>query len=187
MMLGLQSITLCGFVKITKVKMYMLTAVILFYCSIGVFALNNVEFDMWTLFWFGVLGFVMRSLGFPIVPIILGAVLGSIAETSLAQSLAITDDLSPFFTRPWSLFFILLGMMSIFFPIYQKRRGTATWTRYFVPVFAVILSVPVFMMGGYVRPVLAVIMIVFALVLLIKNLRGRPDETVLVRGSGDDV
>jgi len=187
MMLGLQSITLRGFVKITKVKMYMLTAVILFYCSIGVFALNNVEFDMWTLFWFGVLGFVMRSLGFPIVPIILGAVLGSIAETSLAQSLAISDDLSPFFTRPWSLFFILLGLMSIIFPVYQKRRGKARWTRYFVPVFAVILAVPVFMMGGYVRPVLAGVMVIFAIVLLVKNLRHRPDDTVLVRGSGDDI
>jgi len=187
MMLGLQSITLRGFVKITRIRMYMLTAVILFYCSLGVFALNNVEFDIWTLFWFGVLGFVMRSLGFPIVPIILGAVLGGIAETSLAQSLAISDDLTPFFTRPWSLFFILLGFMSIIFPTYQKHRGTARWPLFFVPIFSIILAVPVFMMGGVVRPVVAVLMVLLAVGLLIRNLRHRPDKSVLIRGSADDI
>ena len=74
MMLGLQSVTLRGFVLVTKVKMYMLTAVILFYCALGIFALNNIGYDMWTLFIFGLFGFIMRTLGFPIVPIVLAQV-----------------------------------------------------------------------------------------------------------------
>ena len=87
MMLFLQSITLRGFVLVTKVKMYMLTAVIFFYCAVGIFSLNNIAYDMWTLLIFGILGFVMRTLGFPIVPIVLGVVLGQIAEILLIQVL----------------------------------------------------------------------------------------------------
>ena len=83
MMLALQSITLRGFVLITKVSMYMLTAVVLFYCALGVFALNNIAFDMWTLFIFGVIGFLMRALRFPIVPMVLGAVLGGRSPRSV--------------------------------------------------------------------------------------------------------
>ncbi|MEP5155054.1 tripartite tricarboxylate transporter permease [Planktotalea sp.] len=158
MMLGLQSLTLRGFVLVTKVKMYMLTAVILFYCALGIFALNNIGYDMWTLFIFGVLGFIMRALGFPIVPIVLGVVLGQIAETRLSQVFARGDGLDIFLTRPWALFFILLSVFSIAFPSYQKLRGIADWTRYFVPLLMIVLALPVFMMPGIIRPIIAVVM-----------------------------
>jgi len=131
-----------------------LTAVILFYCAVGVFALNNIFFDMWTLFLFGLIGFAMKALGFPIVPIILGVVLGSIAEKNLSQAFAITTDLTPFITRPWSLFFLTLGLFSIVFPAYQKRRGREKWTLAFIPLFLICLSPSVCMMEGVVRPVI---------------------------------
>jgi putative tricarboxylic transport membrane protein len=152
MMLGLQSITLKGFVRITRLKMYILASIILFYTAVGVFALNNIEFDMWTLFLFGVFGFLLKALGFPIVPVILGVVLGSIAEKNLSQAFAITTDLAPFITRPWSLFFLTLGAVSIFFPAYQKSRGKEKWTLAFIPVFVMALSPSVFMMDGVIRP-----------------------------------
>lgn len=171
MMLFLQSITLRGFVLVTKVKMYMLTAVILFYCALGIFALNNIGYDMWTLFIFGVLGFVMRALGFPIVPIVLGVVLGQIAETRLSQVFARGDGLDVFFTRPWALFFILLSAFSIMFPSYQKHMGKKRWTRFFLPVLLIVMSVPVFTMPGYVRPVIAGLMLLTGIVQLIMRLR----------------
>jgi len=152
MMLALQSITLRGFVMITKVSMYMLTAVVLFYCALGVFALNNIAFDMWTLFIFGVLGYAMRALKFPIVPMVLGAVLGEIAEIRLSQIVAKKHDIWIFFDRPWALFFILLACFSIAFPAYQKQVGKKIWTKFFIPVLLVFLSWPVFMMNGWVRP-----------------------------------
>lgn len=166
MMLALQSLTLRGFVMITRMRMYTLASVILFYCAVGVFALNNVGFDMWTLFGFGVLGYVMRTLGFPIVPIILGVVLGRIAESSLSQAFAITTNLMPFIERPWSLFFLLLGTFSIFFPAYQKRRGEVRWTLVFIPVLLIVLAVPVAQMNGIVRPVIAAGMVIGGVYLL---------------------
>ncbi|MEE2612026.1 MAG: tripartite tricarboxylate transporter permease, partial [Pseudomonadota bacterium] len=118
LMLGLQSFMLRVFVLVTKVRMYMLASVILGFCGIGVFAINNVEFDLWTLLWFGILGLAMRHFGFPLAPMILGVVLGNIAELNLARAFAITTDLSPFVTRPWSLLFLLLAIFSAIFPLY---------------------------------------------------------------------
>ncbi|HDO52241.1 MAG TPA: Tat pathway signal protein, partial [Rhizobiales bacterium] len=110
MMLFLQSFMLRVFILVTRVRMYVLAGVILGFCGIGVFAINNVEFDLWTLLWFGIIGFVMRQLGFPLAPMILGVVLGNIAELNLSRAMAITTDLSPFVTRPWSLFFLIIAV-----------------------------------------------------------------------------
>jgi len=177
MMLFLQSFTLRGFVLVTKVKMYMLTAVILFYCSVGIFALNNVTYDMWTLFIFGVIGFVVRALGFPIVPMVLGVVLGGIAEARLSQVFARSDDIMVFVSRPWSLFFLLLGCFSLLFPLYQKHMKTAAWTRFFVPSLLLVQSVPVFLMPGIVRPALAIVMAVTGGIMLVYRWKNGPKTT----------
>ena len=161
MMLGLQSFMLRIFVRVTRVPMYVLASIILGFCGIGVFALQNVSFDLWTLLWFGILGFVMRHFGFPLAPMILGVVLGNIAELNLARALAITSDLTPFFTRPWSLFFMIIAVFSALFPLFQSHRGKKKWTLFYMPLGYFMVSIPLFMMGGIPRPVLAVVMIGF--------------------------
>ncbi|MCH7865145.1 MAG: tripartite tricarboxylate transporter permease [Proteobacteria bacterium] len=162
MMLGLQSFMLRIFVRVTRVPMYVLASIILGFCGIGVFALQNVSFDLWTLLWFGILGFVMRHFGFPLAPMILGVVLGNIAELNLARALAITSDLTPFFTRPWSLFFMMIAVFSALFPLFQGHRiKEKTWTLFYMPLGCFMVSIPLFMMGGIPRPVLATVMIGF--------------------------
>jgi putative tricarboxylic transport membrane protein len=170
-MLGLQSFTLRIFVLVTKVRMYMLASVILAYTAIGVFSLNNVEFDLYTLFWFGVIGFSMRQLGFPLAPMIIGVVLGRNAELNLSRAFAITTDLTPFVARPWSLFFIILGLFSMFFPQYQKQRGKKRWTLVYPSLLAFGLSIPMFMMGGVVRPGLGALLIAIGAYFLVKRHR----------------
>jgi putative tricarboxylic transport membrane protein len=158
MMLGLQSFMLRIFVKVTRIPMYVLASIILGFCGIGVFALQNVTFDLWTLLWFGILGFIMRHFGFPLAPMILGVVLGNIAELNLARALAITPDLSPFVTRPWSLFFMIIAVFSALFPLFQGHRDKKkSWTLFYLPAACFAVSVPIFMMGGTIRPVLATI------------------------------
>ena len=161
-MLGLQSFMLKIFVRVTKIPMYMLATIILGFCGIGVFALQNVTFDLWTLLWFGILGFVMRHFGFPLAPMILGVVLGNIAELNLARALAITPDLSPFITRPWSLFFLIIAVFSALFPMFQgHREKKKTWTLFYLPVACFAVSIPLFMMSGITRPMLATIVLGF--------------------------
>ena len=169
MMIGLQSIMLRVFVLVTKIRMYMLAAVILGFCSIGVFSLNNGEFDLWTLLWFGVLGFLMRHFGFPLAPMILGVVLGDIAELNLARALAISTEISPFFTRPWSLFFFIVAVFSALFPLFQEHRGKFKWTLFFLPFACFAVSVPLYLMGGVARPVIAVIVLGFGVYTLWKR------------------
>jgi putative tricarboxylic transport membrane protein len=109
------------------------------------------------LFFFGVLGFVMRQFGFPLAPMILGVVLGNIAELNLARALAIDADPILFFVRPWSLFFAIVAVFSMIFPIYQKHRDTGSLLeRTFSPLVLLSLSLPLFMMGGLLRTTLAV-------------------------------
>jgi len=168
LVLGLQTGALRGFVLVTKVRMYVLASIILVYCGIGVFSLNNITNDMWTLAVFGVVGYVMRNLKFPLAPMILGVVLGPIAERWLSRSLALSTDVSEFFTHPWSLFFIIASIFSIGFSWYQAQRGKKVWTLWYAPALLLALTIPLFMMGGLVRPGLAGLMIVFALVLLVK-------------------
>ena len=179
MMLALQSVTLRGFVMITRVKLYMLTAVILFYCAVGIFSLNNIGYDLWTLLIFGVIGFLMRALGFPIVPLVLGVVLGTIAEARLSQVFARSDDIAIFLSRPWSLFFLMLACFSILFPLYQKNLGKAAWTRYYPYVLLIAMALPVYMMPGTIRPAMALAMVIGGAVMLFIRVRGRhtvPDK-----------
>lgn len=161
MMLGLQSGMLRVFVLVTRVRMYMLAAIILGLCGIGVFAINNIQFDLWTLLWFGILGFLMRQFGFPLAPMILGVVLGNIAELNLARAMAITTDLTLFVTRPWALFFLIIAMFSAVFPYYQAQRNKARWTLFYLPVACFAVSGPLFMMGGVSRTVLAAVVVLF--------------------------
>ena len=157
-MVGMQAFCLRIFVLITRVAMYRLVAVILVYCAIGVFALNNVAFDLWTLLIFGLVGYVLRSLGFPLAPMILGVVLGTIAELNLSRALTITDTvpaaLTAFLARPWSLFFLILASFSAVFPWYQKLRGTRRWTIAYLPLACIAMSAPMFLMNGWVRPLI---------------------------------
>jgi len=154
MMVALQTVCLRIFILVTRVPMYTLAAVIFGFCAIGAFALNNVTFDLWAVFIFGVVGYTMRVLGFPLAPMILGVVLGTHAEVNLSRALAISDDLSLFVTRPWSLFFFTIAGFSAIFPWYQAVRGRAQWTVFYFPVCCMAVSGPLMAMGGVVRPLL---------------------------------
>ena len=168
-MVAMQAFCLRGFVLVTRLRMYVLAGVILAYCGIGIFALNNIVFDMWTLLIFGIIGLTMKVMGFPLAPMILGVVLGHIAELNLNRALSTSDNLSFFFTRPWSLFFILLGIFSIFFPWYQKLRGHARWTLFYPSAMLIFLALPIFMMQGVFRPFIATFMVSFGVWLIWKN------------------
>ncbi len=170
-MVTMQAVCLRAFVLITRVPMYVLAAIILAYCAIGVFALNNVEFDLWTLFIFGVIGYLLRSLGFPLAPMILGVVLGNIAELNLNRAWSIEPSLTPFLTRPWSLLFFTFALFSAAFPWYQKHRREMKWTLVYLPLFCIAVSGPLALMDGWVRPVLGAGLLVFGTVTLVRRSR----------------
>ena len=157
-MLGLQAFSLRLFLLVTRVPMYVLASIILAYCAIGVFSLHNITFDIWVMFGCGVIGYVLRKLGFPLAPMILGVVLGKLAELNIARAIGTSDDYFLFLTRPWSLFFILMAVVSVLFPFYQNAHKDTFFSKFYVPVCTVILSFPLFMMGSPVRMIIAAIL-----------------------------
>jgi len=103
-------------------KKYLLP-VILILCIVGAFALNNRMFDVWSLFLFGIIGFMLEKLKFPLTPLILGIVLGPIIEINIRQGLmASSGSFLPIFTRPISLVFIILSILSVILPIYLEKK-----------------------------------------------------------------
>ncbi len=73
-------------------------------CTIGSFAIASRRFDVYVMLAFGLLGFVLRAMKYPMAPLVLGLVLGDILDKSLRRGLVLSDGgLGPFFTRPISL------------------------------------------------------------------------------------
>jgi len=66
----------------------------------------------------------MRKLGFPVAPLVLASVLAQMLETSLQQSLLISQG-SPaiFFTRPIALFFMVLGFLSVARGVWKQMKS----------------------------------------------------------------
>ena len=168
-MVGLQAFSLRIFLLVTKIPMYVLASVILAYCAIGVFALHNVVFDIWVMFFFGVIGYFMKKLGFPLAPMILGVVLGKLAELNLARASGISDDLLLFISRPWSLFFLLMAVISVIFPFYQEARKDSLFSKLYVPMSMIVLSLPLFLMGSPVRMIVATILVITGVYFLYKR------------------
>ena len=67
-----------------------------------------------------ILGYIMNKLKYPIVPLVLALVLGRLAENSLRQSMMLSGgSLDIFFTRPISLFFMVLTILAYLTPVYR--------------------------------------------------------------------
>ncbi|WP_028795178.1 tripartite tricarboxylate transporter permease [Thalassobaculum salexigens] len=174
-MIIMQAFCLRAFLLVVRIPMYMLAAVILAYCAIGVFALNNIQEDIWTLFVFGLIGYAMKLLGFPLAPMILGVVLGHVAELNLSRAISLSGTTDQFLldmvTRPWALFFLVVAAFSVVFPWYQKARERAAWTLGYLPALMVCLAVPMAMMEGWPRTLIAVVLVLGAVYLLVQSAR----------------
>jgi putative tricarboxylic transport membrane protein len=90
-------------VKLLMIPPQWLYAGIVVISVAGVYGSSNSVFDVGLLFFFGILGFGMRRFDFPAAPLIIGLILGPMAEQSMRQALTISQgQWSTFFTRPIS-------------------------------------------------------------------------------------
>ena len=95
---------------------------ILVLCVVGSFALRGGIFDVWTMVAAGVLGFVMRMDGYPLAPMVLGLILGPIAEQNLRRSLDLSGgSLDIFYTSPLTMIILALAVVSLFSPLIAER------------------------------------------------------------------
>jgi putative tricarboxylic transport membrane protein len=108
--------------RITRVPLAMLAPVVLVLCVMGAYALNNTMQSVYVLLLFGVVGYVLVKLGFPLAPLILGLILGDQIEINLVR--AIMTDANPwlFLTRPISGGLLLAAVLSVGLAIWQHLR-----------------------------------------------------------------
>ncbi len=116
------------FLRMVNMPREILFPVILVLCVIGAFALNNLWADVWTLFFFGILGVLMVRYGFPLAPIILGVILGNQIELNFIRAFMTDADPWLFLTRPLSGAMLLLALVSVAIAVWQTRRGARTET-----------------------------------------------------------
>jgi putative tricarboxylic transport membrane protein len=113
-------------VKVLEIPYKILFPLILLFCLIGVYSMNNLSFDLYVMLFFGVVGWMMRKFGYEGAPLILAYVLGPMLENALRQSLLISQgSFLIFFTRPISavaLCFAFLLLLTTLLPNFKKRR-----------------------------------------------------------------
>ncbi|NGP45756.1 tripartite tricarboxylate transporter permease [Bacillaceae bacterium SIJ1] len=97
---------------------YIWVSVVLF-SIIGAFALNNSYVDVWIVFISGIVGLLFRKLDIPLGPLILGILLGPMAESNFRRALVMGGDQAylMFLTRPIALTLLLLAVLSLVVPM----------------------------------------------------------------------
>lgn len=113
------------FVAVLKVPREYLMPIVFTLCVIGPYALTQNLFDIWVMVGFGLFGFILRQMNYPMAPLVLGIILGDLMDKSLRRGLTLSDgDLSPFFTRPISAGFAIVIGVSILLSIPFVRKKT---------------------------------------------------------------
>lgn len=111
------------FVQVLKVPREILMPLVFTLCVIGPYALTQRPFEIWVMVFFGLVGFILRQMNYPMAPLVLGIILGDLLDKSLRRGLTLSDgELAPFFTRPISLVFVLIITTSILIGIPAVRR-----------------------------------------------------------------
>lgn len=111
-------------VHITRVRPGILSPIVLMLAVVGAYALNLSITDVIVSISFGLLAYAMRAINMPLIPVILGFILGPLVERSFLQTLSSTGP-SAFFTRPIALVLILLTVAVVLFEIVSSRRAQA--------------------------------------------------------------
>ncbi|MEE9549566.1 MAG: tripartite tricarboxylate transporter permease, partial [Candidatus Binatia bacterium] len=89
------------FIWVLKMPFTILAPIIYILCVVGGYAPTKDMHDVWLMLIFGVVAYLMRKLDYPMAPAVLALVLGPLAETSMRQSLLISNgSFAIFFTRP---------------------------------------------------------------------------------------
>jgi len=101
-------------VKVLMVPRQKLMPVIFLLCVIGSFALQARLFDVLVMLVFGILGFILREMDYPMAPLVLGIILGDILDKNLRRALILSNgSIAPFFTRPICLILFVLTLLIV--------------------------------------------------------------------------
>ncbi len=113
-------------VKLLKIPKTYLYAGILIFATVGVYGMRQSAFDLVLLYAIGLIGVVMRRFSFPTAPVVVGMILGPLAEAQLRNALSIGEGRwTIFFERPGSLFLLVMVAIVLVAPMLLRKRKLA--------------------------------------------------------------
>jgi putative tricarboxylic transport membrane protein len=111
-------------VQLLRIPYVLMGPAILVICSLAAYGVRNSMFDVYLMLIFGGLGYAMRELQFPIVPLIIAMILGDKLESALRQSLILTDGSFLAIARhPIGLVFLVMAVLSVALSIMGRIKG----------------------------------------------------------------
>lgn len=109
------------FAAFLRIPFAIVGPVIVAICFIGAYTVAGATFDLWLVLGFGVLGYVLKKLDYPLAPLVLAMVLGHKAEDSFHQSMILSDgSLGIFWSNPLVGSIVSLGLLLIVVPIIAR-------------------------------------------------------------------
>ncbi|WP_417526517.1 tripartite tricarboxylate transporter permease [Marinomonas shanghaiensis] len=112
--------------KVVLIPKFILYPIIVMMCTVGAYAINyGIMFDVWTLFIFGVAGWIFTKIGIEVAPLVIGFILGGSAEVYFVKSLESYGEYTVLFTKSpiamvlWGL--IVLSIV-VSFMIHKKSK-----------------------------------------------------------------
>ena len=116
------------FVTVLRIPYAYLYPLIIMFCIIGVYEVNNSIVDVWIMLIMGIVGYALRKFDFDPAPLVLGLVIAPILEQSLRQSLIMSNgNYLIFFSRPISLGLMLVSIGLLALAAYAFALHRADW------------------------------------------------------------
>jgi putative tricarboxylic transport membrane protein len=124
-MLLILNLPLIGlWVKLLTIPKPWLYAGILLFATLGTMGANPSVFELGLLLAFGLMGYGLRVFGFPIAPVVVGLILGPMAEQQLRRALAISQgDVTTLLASPIAVTLLVLAAIALFVPLILRARG----------------------------------------------------------------
>jgi putative tricarboxylic transport membrane protein len=111
-------------VKLLKIPKPQLYAGILIFATVGAYGMRQSAFDLFLLYAIGLLGVVMRRFDFPTAPVVVGMILGPLAEAQLRNAMSIGEgSAAVFFQRPMSIVLVIIVVAVLVLPRLAKRMS----------------------------------------------------------------
>jgi putative tricarboxylic transport membrane protein len=128
-MLLMLNLPLIGlFARVTRMPYRYLVPVVVIACLIGAYGVNNNAADIFLMLGFGVFGYLAEKYGYSLAPLVLAFVLGPLMETSLRQSLILSQgDFSIFVERPISGVLLAVGFAFVLLPLLKRGAKALPW------------------------------------------------------------
>ncbi len=109
------------FRHILRIPPFVLLPIILVFCIVGSYSINNSLFGVAVMLFFGVLGYIMEENDFPISPMLLAIVLGALLEKNFIISMVKSSgNIADFFERPIAGSFAAIAIMIWLYPLFRK-------------------------------------------------------------------